>query len=69
MKNCWVEYDWDWTEVDVSHKLLKNSICDPLFVIISSLHNDFDLALKSPNTSVKDDFRCLIWLRSFSKFS
>ena len=36
---------------------------------MSSLNHEFDIALNSPSNTVKDEFRYLIWLRRFSKFS
>lgn len=46
---------------------VNNSIFDYLFVVMSLLHHDFDLALKLASFTIKDGIG-LIWLSSFSKF-
>ena len=48
------------TKDELDIKIYKDSIIKPSLIVISSDHHDFDLALKSPYTTIKDEENCQV---------
>ena len=66
------EFGNKWVGSDISCcsrcTIVNESMSVPSGDVMSSGHQDLDLALKSPNIIVKDGWSCLTKLRSFSRF-
>ena len=51
------------------HVVVRESIWDPSYDVMSSDHQDQDLALKSPSITVKEDLSILTWFNNLSKLT
>ena len=49
--------------------VVRESIWDPSYDVISSDHHDRDLALKSPPITVKENLSILSWINNLSKLT
>ena len=47
--------------------VVRESIWDPLYDVMSFDHQDRDLPLKSPSITVKEDLSILTWFNNLSK--